>query len=84
MDKKYVYVWYAGKTWARTVDYGVWIDSKKNKIEYHKYNGHYNKENLTLENVTEREKTTLTNLKTFIDDMAKVPNIRSQMMRIAP
>ncbi|MBT4263973.1 MAG: sulfatase-like hydrolase/transferase [Deltaproteobacteria bacterium] len=72
--KKHVYVWYNGQTWARNVDYGVL--NKGKRYTYQKFNGHFEKQNLTLDSLPEREQTELAKLKNVIDDLAKAPNIR--------
>ncbi len=75
--KDSVYIWYRGLTWARTVDYGVLLNNKKNKFTYQKFNGHFSTTNLSLSDATEKEHAIFKNLQTIIEDMAKVKNIRS-------
>jgi arylsulfatase A len=68
--KENVYVWYKGRTWARSVDYGVLLTNKTKKYEYQKFTGHFEKKKLDLESVSEQERTVLSNLKSVIDDLA--------------
>lgn len=74
--KENIYIWYKGKTWARTVDYGVLLDNKSNKFTYQKFKGHFTTKKLSLVNTTEKEKNILKRLQTVIEDMVKEENIR--------
>ncbi|NQZ60424.1 MAG: sulfatase-like hydrolase/transferase, partial [Lentisphaeraceae bacterium] len=75
-QKKHIYIWYKGQTWARTVDYGVFVNNKTQTYQYQKFNGHYDMKEIYLETASKKEKSILSNLRNVIEDMAKVDNIR--------
>ena len=77
--KNAVYIWFKGKTWARTVDYGVLLDNKKNTFTYQKFAGHFDASEIALDQASESEKAILKNLKTMIEDLAKAENIRDNV-----
>ncbi|NQZ56109.1 MAG: sulfatase-like hydrolase/transferase [Lentisphaeraceae bacterium] len=76
--KKNIYIWYSGKTWARTVDYGVLLDNKSNAFTYQRFNGHFDVKKVSLASATEKEKIILKNLQTIIEDMTKVESLGGQ------
>lgn len=68
--KEQVYVWYKGKTWARTVDYGVLRTNKSNRFDYQKFSGHFEKTKMELASVSEPERAVLARLKAVIEDLS--------------
>jgi len=70
--KEQVYIWYKGKTWARTVDYGVLRTNKSNHFTYQRFSGHFEKTKLEEASIPEPERAVLTRLKTVIEDLAEL------------
>jgi len=76
--KKNIYIWYRGKTWARTVDYGVLLDNKTGKYQYQEFSGHYEMTEVALDAVSERSNTTLRKLQRVIEELAKTRSIEDE------
>jgi hypothetical protein len=70
--KKNVYIWYQGKTWARSVDYGVLLTNKTKKYQYQKFSGHFDITKLNAKSFTETEQLEFVRLKEVIDDRLEV------------
>ena len=78
-EKKNIYIWHDGRTWARTVNYGVRFDEGKKGFKYQKFNGHFKVSKVSLERASEKEKIILKSLQKVIEDMGKVDNIRGRV-----
>lgn len=76
--KKNIYIWYRGKTWARTVDYGVMLDNEKGTYQYQKFSGHYEMEKVDPNAVGEKANTTLRKLQRVIEDLAKTRRVEDK------
>ena len=76
--KDNIYIWYKGKTWVRTKEYGVLYDSKSEQYRYQAFEGYFSSQTVNLKDVSEAENRVFTQLKAVIDDMATVEGLEAK------
>jgi arylsulfatase A len=69
--KDYIYMWYEGKTWARTKSLGVIVDPIQGSTSYEKYVDHYKVTRQDLGDYSEDDQATLSFLEEEISRLAK-------------
>lgn len=70
--KDFVYIWYQGKSYVRTISHSVVLDEKKSEYSYEKYSGHYTSRKFDESTVLDEDKTTFEHLKSITDRMSKI------------